>query len=96
MAHVLPVCVLSVLTSCVGRGKEESVTINNDRNRLSPEEIDRMIREAEKFAEEVSRLSAHSLAKGTYQYSAGSIPAPENRVAQCALRAGIRYENPIL
>ena len=33
-------------------GKSESITITNEKGRLSQEEIDRMVAEAEKFAEE--------------------------------------------
>jgi len=35
-----------------GTNKEESITITNDKGRLTQEEIDRMIKEAEEFAEE--------------------------------------------
>jgi len=35
-----------------GTGKSESITITNEKGRLSQEEIDRMVAEAEKFAEE--------------------------------------------
>ncbi|GLB44653.1 putative heat shock protein 70 family protein [Lyophyllum shimeji] len=35
-----------------GTGKSESITIKNEKGRLSQEEIDRMVAEAEKFAEE--------------------------------------------
>ncbi|KAK0284191.1 ATPase with role in protein import into the ER [Friedmanniomyces endolithicus] len=35
-----------------GSGKQESITITNDKGRLSDEEIERMIMEAEKYAEE--------------------------------------------
>jgi heat shock protein 5 len=35
-----------------GTNKEETITITNDKGRLTQEEIDRMIREAEEFAEE--------------------------------------------
>ncbi|KAG9311038.1 heat shock protein 70 family [Chiua virens] len=35
-----------------GTGKSESITITNEKGRLSQEEIDRMIREAEEFASE--------------------------------------------
>merc|ERR1712076_162924 len=34
-----------------GTNKEESITITNDKGRLTQEEIDRMIKEAEEFAE---------------------------------------------
>jgi len=35
-----------------GTNSKESITIKNDQNRLSPEDIDRMVNEAEKYAEE--------------------------------------------
>jgi heat shock protein 5 len=35
-----------------GTGKSESITITNEKGRLSQEEIDRMVREAEQFAAE--------------------------------------------
>jgi heat shock protein 5 len=35
-----------------GTGKSESITITNDKGRLSKEEIDRMVEEAEQFAED--------------------------------------------
>jgi endoplasmic reticulum chaperone BiP len=41
----------------VHSGKSESITITNEKGRLSQEEIDRMVAEAEKFAEDVSLLS---------------------------------------
>ena len=44
--------ILKVTAGDKGTGKAESITINNDKGRLSQEEIDRMVAEAEKFAEE--------------------------------------------
>ena len=44
--------ILKVTAGDKGTGKEESITINNDKGRLSQEEIDRMVEEAEKYAEE--------------------------------------------
>ena len=37
-------------------GKSESITIKNENGRLSPEEVERMIREAEEFAAEDEAL----------------------------------------
>lgn len=39
-------------THAVHSGKSESITITNEKGRLSQEEIDRMVREAEEFASE--------------------------------------------
>merc|ERR1711988_729184 len=36
----------------MGTGKSESITITNDKGRLTEEQIERMIKEAEEFAEE--------------------------------------------
>jgi len=44
--------ILKVSASDKGTGKHESITINNDKGRLSAEEIERMVEEAEKYAEE--------------------------------------------
>ena len=35
-----------------GSGKSEKIVITNDKGRLTPEEIERMVQEAEEFAEE--------------------------------------------
>ncbi|GKT46451.1 endoplasmic reticulum chaperone BiP [Colletotrichum spaethianum] len=44
--------ILKVSAHDKGTGKQESITITNDKGRLTPEEIDRMVAEAEKYAEE--------------------------------------------
>jgi len=44
--------ILRVSAADKGTGKSNSIVITNDKGRLSPEEIDRMVAEAEKFAEE--------------------------------------------
>jgi len=44
--------ILNVGAEDKGTGKKEKITITNDKGRLSQEEIDRMILEAEEFAEE--------------------------------------------
>ncbi|KAL2168709.1 hypothetical protein VTG60DRAFT_6935 [Thermothelomyces hinnuleus] len=44
--------ILKVSAHDKGTGKGESITITNDKGRLTQEEIDRMIAEAEKYAEE--------------------------------------------
>jgi endoplasmic reticulum chaperone BiP len=49
-------------------GKTESVTITNNRGRLSKEEIDRMVEEAEKYSEEDKKSSKRVEARnGTFQ-----------------------------
>lgn len=43
--------ILSVSAVEKGTGKSESITVTNDKGRLSKEEIENMIRDAEKFAD---------------------------------------------
>jgi len=44
--------ILKVSANDKGTGKSESITITNDKGRLSTEEIDRMVADAEKYADE--------------------------------------------
>ncbi|KAI9794637.1 MAG: ATPase with role in protein import into the ER [Peltula sp. TS41687] len=44
--------ILKVTAGDKGTGKSESITITNEKGRLSQDEIDRMVAEAEKFADE--------------------------------------------
>jgi len=44
--------IMKVSAADKGTGKSESITITNDKGRLSQEEIDRMVREADEFAEQ--------------------------------------------
>jgi heat shock protein 5 len=44
--------ILKVTAGDKGTGKSESITITNDKGRLTQEEIDRMVAEAEKYADE--------------------------------------------
>ena len=53
-------------------GKQEKITIKNDKGRLSQEEIDRMVAEAEEYAEQdkavKGRIDAHNSLE-TYCYN---------------------------
>jgi len=44
--------ILKVSAGDKGTGNKEEITITNDKGRLTPEEIERMVEEAEKYAEE--------------------------------------------
>lgn len=44
--------ILSVTAKERGSGKTESITITNDKSRLSKEEIEKMIKDSEKYAEQ--------------------------------------------
>lgn len=48
--------ILNVAAVDKGTGKSEKITITNDKGRLSQEEIDRMVQEAEEFAEQVRTI----------------------------------------
>jgi len=50
--------ILNVGAEEKGTGKKEKITITNDKGRLSPEEIERMVQEAEQFADEDKALRA--------------------------------------
>jgi heat shock protein 5 len=61
--------ILRVSAQDKGTGKSESVSITNfnDRQRLSPDEIDRMIADAERFAEEDKALKEKIEAKNALE-----------------------------
>ena len=48
--------ILVVSAEDKGTGSKEKITITNDQNRLTPEDIERMINDAEKFADEDAAL----------------------------------------
>jgi len=48
--------ILQVSAADKGTGKAEKITITADKGRLSPEEIERMVREADEFAEEDKKV----------------------------------------
>merc|ERR1712232_770701 len=48
--------VLRVSAEDKGAGSKEQITISNDQNRLTPEDIERMVADAEKFKEEDEKL----------------------------------------
>lgn len=50
--------ILKVEAADKGTGKKKSITIANDKSRLSKEEIDRMVEEAEKFAAQDAEVKA--------------------------------------
>jgi chaperone protein DnaK len=48
--------ILRVSAEDKGTGSKESITITNDQNRLTPEDIERMVQDAEKFADEDAKI----------------------------------------
>jgi heat shock protein 1/8 len=59
--------ILSVSAKEKTTGKEQKITISNDGSRLSAEEIERMVKEAEKFKKEDEEIVAKQNAKNTYE-----------------------------
>ncbi|CCH40864.1 putative heat shock protein [Wickerhamomyces ciferrii] len=58
---------ITVSAADKGTGKSESITIKNDRGRLSKDDIDRMVEEAEKFASQDAELKAKIEAKNALE-----------------------------
>ena len=50
-----------------GTGKSESITITNDKGRLSEEEIERMVREAQEFEEEDRKMRENVEARNSFE-----------------------------
>jgi heat shock protein 5 len=61
-----------------GSGSEEQITITNDKGRLSEEEIQRMVREAEEFEEEDKKVKERVEARNSLEQMAFSL---KNQVA---------------
>lgn len=65
--------ILKVTAIDKGTGKEESITISNDKGRLTQEQIDKMVEEAEMYAEEDRELREKIEAKNTLENYAISL-----------------------
>ncbi|KRZ85231.1 Heat shock 70 kDa protein C [Trichinella sp. T8] len=65
--------ILHVTAEDKGTGNKNKITITNDHNRLSPEDIDRMINDAEKYAEEDKKLKERVDAKNELEALAYSL-----------------------
>lgn len=64
--------ILKVSAEDKGTGNKEKIVINNDNNRLNPEDIERMINDAEKFAEDDKAIKEKVEARNeleSYAYS---------------------------
>ncbi|XP_053203831.1 endoplasmic reticulum chaperone BiP-like [Panonychus citri] len=64
--------ILKVSAEDKGTGNKEKITITNDHNRLSPDDIEKMIKDAEKFADDDKRIKEKVEAKNeleSYAYS---------------------------
>lgn len=76
--------ILNVSAVDKGTGKSEKITITNDKGRLTPDEIERMIQEAEKFADEdrktKERVDARNALEG-YLHSMKSTVEDKDKLA---------------
>jgi chaperone protein DnaK len=70
--------VLRVAAEDKGAGSKESITISNDQNRLTPEDIERMVNDAEKFADEDKKLKERVEARNELE---GYLYGLKNQVA---------------
>merc|ERR1712050_689712 len=59
--------ILNVSAEDKGTGKAEKITITNDKGRLTEEDIERMIREAEEFADEDKKVKERIDAKNAFE-----------------------------
>ena len=62
-------CILNVSASEKSTGKSNKITITNDKGRLSKEDIERMVEEAERYKEEDDRIQAKIEAKNNLDSS---------------------------
>jgi heat shock protein 5 len=70
--------ILKVTAKDKGTGKENTIVINKDQNRLNTEEIQKMINDAEKFSGEDKKLKEHVDAKNELESSAYSLKTQVN------------------
>merc|ERR1711962_1746776 len=70
--------ILRVSAEDKGTGNKEKIEIKNDANRLSPEDVERMIKDAEEFAEEDAKVAARATAKNELEQYAYSL---KNQIA---------------
>ena len=59
--------ILTVSASDKGTGKKETITITNDKGRLTKEEIEQMIADSEKYAEEDKAIKEKIDARNTFE-----------------------------
>jgi len=59
--------ILTVSANDKGTGKKETITITNDKGRLTKEEIDRMIKDSEKYADEDKAIKEKIDAKNQFE-----------------------------
>jgi len=97
--------ILKVSAEDKATGNKNNIVINNNQNRLSPEEIERMIKDAEKFADEDKQMKEKVEAKNeleSYIYSlknqindkeklGSKISAEDKETIESSLEKGIKW-----
>jgi heat shock protein 5 len=78
--------VLTVRAVDKGSGKSEAVRIESDKGRLSPQEIQRMLEEADAYAEEDKRIKERTLARNEFESLAHQTKRAPN-LSEAAKRA---------
>ena len=76
--------ILNVGAEDKGTGKSEKITITNDKGRLSQEEIERMVEEAEEFAEEDRKIKERVDTRNsleTYAYNMKNTVTDDDKLA---------------
>ncbi|KAK9465857.1 heat shock protein 70 family [Lipomyces arxii] len=85
--------ILKVSATDKGTGKSESITITNDKGRLTKEEIDRMVEEAEKYAEQDQELREKIEARNSLENYAASLKNQVNDDTETGLGSKISEED---
>ncbi|KAK2184224.1 hypothetical protein NP493_276g02011 [Ridgeia piscesae] len=70
--------ILRVTAEDKGTGNKNNIVINNDQNRLSPEDIERMINDAEKFADDDKKVKERVEARNELESTAYSLKTQIN------------------
>jgi len=97
--------ILQVSAEDKGTGNKEKITITNDHNRLTPEDIEKMINDAEKFADEDKKIKERVDARNeleSYAYSlktqladkeklGGKLPEDDKKSVEDAVEKAIKW-----
>ncbi|KAF9193515.1 ATPase with role in protein import into the ER [Haplosporangium sp. Z 767] len=88
--------ILRVSASDKGTGKTETITITNDKGRLSDEEIDRMVKEAEQFANEDQMIKERIESKNVLENYLYSVKNQVNDESQLGSKIDAEDKKTIL
>ncbi|KAK9454897.1 heat shock protein 70 family [Dipodascopsis uninucleata] len=85
--------ILKVSATDKGTGKSESITITNDKGRLTKEEIDRMVEEAEMYAQQDAELRDKIEARNSLENYVASLRNQVNDDSETGLGSKIEEED---